>query len=460
METSDLHLINVSLPLFDSSALFEIHVANGRYTKIARQDGWIDPPNSSFQDLVDLQAEPLSRFYQWDAKGKIMLPGLVDSHMHLDKAFSLPKVPNESGTLVEAVRNYRAMSPSFTLEEIKARMYRAALQALSYGTTHIRTHVDFNVAAGQDTALRNVQAAIEVKESLAPYLTIEVFPMCPYEWTRREVELVEEAIQMGVDGLGGAPHLSSTPEEDIDHIFHLAAKHDLPIDLHTDESDDPQVRTVAYIAKKTEETDYQGRVVVDHLCSLSAMDDVVAGQLIEGMVEARLGAVTLPGANMYLQGRSDRGLVRRGVTRVRELLAAGIPVATASDNIHDPFHPFGRGDLLVIALLTAYATHMGSLSEQLTLLKMITDVPASLIGSEEYGIACGRPANFVILDVCRPEDVLVKLPEGRWVYGAGRWISVSQKRLSWGISSLANRWNTLQSQQSAFNEGGSSVCLT
>ncbi|MDI3257010.1 MAG: amidohydrolase family protein [Kyrpidia sp.] len=444
METTDLHLINVSLPLMDASGLYEVHVTDGHYTKIARQDGRIDHPGPSFGDLEQMESCRHGRLHQWDVKGKIMLPGLVDCHMHLDKAFSLPKVPNRSGTLGEAVRNYRDVSPSFTYEEVKTRILRAALQALSYGTTAIRTHVDFNVTAGRDPAFRSVRAALEVKECLAHDLTIQVFPMCPYGLTAKEVELLEEAIGMGVDGLGGAPHLSPTPEADIDQIFRLAVHHDLPIDLHTDESDDPAVRTLAYIAEKTQETGYHGRVVVDHLCSLSAMDDVSAGQLIERMVEARLGAVTLPGANMYLQGRGDRGIVRRGVTRIRELLAAGVPVAAASDNIHDPFHPFGRGDLLLVALLTAYAAHMGSPSEQLTLLKMITEVPASLIGRKEYGIARGLPADFVILDACRPEEILVKLPEGRWVYRAGQWICVSQARLSWRISRLSDCWDGFQ----------------
>ncbi|UUZ92233.1 amidohydrolase family protein [Paenibacillus sp. P25] len=370
-----------------------------------------------------------------------MLPGLVDAHMHLDKAFSLPRVGNVSGTLEEAVRNYSGAAHLFTKEEIKSRIERSALQAVAYGTTAIRTHLDFHVKAGRDVALRTIEAALEVKETLAPYLTLQLFPMCPYNLPSEQgLEVAEEALRMGVDGLGGAPHLSPTPKEDIQAVFRLADRYDCPVDLHTDESDDPGVRTLSYIAEATRAYGYAGRVTVGHLCSLAAMPDADAAALIGEMAEAGLKAVTLPGANMYLQGRHDGFPARRGVTRIKEILAAGVPLATASDNIHDPFHPFGRGDLIQIGLVTAYAAHMGVPADLRTPLRMMTEHPAKLLGLERYGIEVGAPADALLVDAATPEELFTLVPERRWVCRAGSWLRTAPPRGTWQDGRLAALW--------------------
>ncbi|OXM88235.1 amidohydrolase [Paenibacillus rigui] len=377
-----------------------------------------------------------------DLQGKLLLPGLVDAHMHLDKAFSLPQVGNVSGTLLEAIQNYKAMSPKFTQEEIKRRIIKSAMSALSYGTTTIRTHLDFNLKAGKEVAFRTMHAALEAKEMLSGVVDLQLFPMVPFTGiTPMELDAVEEAIRLGVDGVGGAPHLSETPFQDIDGIFGLALKYGLPLDLHTDESDDPQVHTVSYIAEQTIRHDYQGRVTVDHLCSLSALSQEKADQAIALMAKADLGAVTLPAVNLYLQGRGDRGLVRRGATRIRELLEAGIRLATASDNIQDPFHPFGRGDLLQIALITAYSAHMGSAADQQTLLRMITEIPASVLGLRNYGVGIGKPIDFVIVDAQSAERMFTEQPVGRWVYKSGKWLHGARQDSSWGSPELTALWD-------------------
>lgn len=236
---------------------------------------------------------------------------------------------------------------------------------------------------------------------------------------------IEKMLALGVDGIGGAPHISDMPYECVDEIFNYAKTYQLPIDLHTDESDDPTVDTVLYIAEKTMEYGFEGKVVVDHLCSLAAMDHDKAEAVIKKMKEAKLGAITLPAANLYLQGRDDRGVVRRGITRVRELLEAGVPIATASDNVCDPFHPFGRGDLLQIAQLTGYTAHMGGKSDLYTLLHMITDVPAKLVGLEPNTLSVGSEAEFVLIDATTIEELFAELPQTRAVYKAGEWLSMT-----------------------------------
>lgn len=191
------------------------------------------------------------------------------------------------------------------------------------------------------------------------------------------------------------------------------------------------------IAEHTIRYGYQGRVTADHLCSLSAMTENDAQHVIAKMKEAGLNAVTLPAVNLYLQGREDHGLVRRGTTRIRELLAEGIPLAAASDNIQDPFHPFGRGDLIQIAQITSYAAHMGSERDLVQLLRMITDIPAEITGRYEYGIEEGHDCNFVVTDASDVTQLLSGTKMSRWVYASGRWQSALHT-----AQSFASEWVT------------------
>ena len=328
--------------------------------------------------------------------------------------------------------NYGAAVSGFSKEEIKRRILKAALLALSFGTTTIRSHLDFHVKAGREVAFRTIEAALEAREQLKGMLDIQYFLMCPYHSPSAETEeWVAEALRLGIDGIGGAPHLSETPDEEIARLFRLAEQTGKPLDLHTDESDDPNKRTVLAIAETTKQYGFRNLVTVDHLCSLSAMDEAAAERAIEAMADAGLNAVTLPAVNMYLQGRGDRGLVRRGTTRIKQIIGAGIPLAVASDNIQDPFHPFGRGDLTQMASIAAYAAHMGGKAELRLLMRMITEIPAQIVGLAEYGIREGNVCDFVIMEARSVDEWLAMQPAGRWVYKYGRWQSVTVQSVSW-----------------------------
>lgn len=438
--TVKINIVNAALPLRDESRLYSLTAEDGKWTAISKQSGELAQPGAIALDDWD-GTEPADGRLTLDAKGSIALPGFADAHMHLDKSFSLPKVGNVSGTLEEAVQNYAAAAPGFGKEEIKARMMRAALQSIACGTSALRSHLDFHVKHGPEVALRTIEAALEVKAMLAPYADLQLFPMIPYyDLTEKALEIAAETVSMGVTGLGGAPHLSPTPEADIDRIMALADRLCCPVDLHADESDDPSIRTAAHIARRTKEYGWFGKVAVGHLCSLAAMPDADAEPIIRQLAEAGVGAVTLPGANLYLQGRRDRHPVRRGVTRVKELLAAGIPLAAASDNIHDPFHPFGRGDLLLIGLVTAYAAHMGSPADMRAVLRMITANPAAVMGLHGYGMEVGNDADFVILDAATPEELFAMVPERRWVWRRGRCLKAAARRAEWSVSRLRHYW--------------------
>ncbi|KOO50394.1 amidohydrolase [Priestia koreensis] len=438
-----LHFINVHLPLEDRSSLYEVIIQEGKYESIKKQDDYREEDT-----FIPLKGEHVGKTRKIDCEGRVMLPGLVDMHMHLDKAYSFSSVPNESGTLEEAIHNYDKLTPTFTSEILRQRMIKASLEALSYGTTTIRTHIDFSFTLPEEVAFRGLETALEVKEELKEFMDIEVAPMFSGIDVNDEshFERMRKAIELGIDAIGGAPHLAKEPEKEIELLFLMAKTYDKPLDLHTDESDDPDRDTVISIAEQTVKSDMKGRVVVDHLCSLAAMTEDKAHRVIELMKEADLGVVTLPAVNMYLQGRGDEGIVRRGTTRIRELKAEGIRVATASDNIHDPFHPFGKADLIQIGLMTAYVAHMGTRGEQHDLLKMMTHVPASILGLRQYGIKEGHPANFVIFNAQSVEGVFTDIPSTRYVFNRHRWVSVTETSKRLATHSMTELWRANQFQ--------------
>ncbi|MBB3111627.1 cytosine deaminase [Paenibacillus phyllosphaerae] len=426
MMIDGIEAINVRLPLLDDKGFYTVTIRDGKFTAVERQENFIVSP--VHKPIGQLGFEELKTAAWLDMEGKAMLPGFVDAHMHLDKAYSLPWVRNRTGTLLEAIVNYRSVAPSFTKEVIRERIVKASLRAASYGSAVLRSHLDVPVHLGRDIAMRTIEAALEAREIVNGALDIQYFPIFYFdqakerEWT----DFAAEALRIGIDGVGGAPHLSPDPQASLAWAFKLATAFDKPVDLHTDESDDPSVKTIEVYCEHAERFGYAGRATAGHLCSLSAMEQDEAERLIARMAECGIAAVTLPAVNLYLQGRGDRGNVRRGVTRVRELLEAGVLVAAASDNIQDPFHPFGRGDMLQNGLMTAYAAHMAREEDIGTVLRMLTSIPAAITGVADYGIAPGNPARFVVLDAVSAEELLQELPAGRWVYNKAKWTFASR----------------------------------
>jgi cytosine deaminase len=287
---------------------------------------------------------------------------------------------------------------------------------LSAGVTAIRSHVDVT----ERINLIGVDALLDVREGMRGLVDIQLVTLATsLSNNPRGRALLQEALRMGVDVVGGAPALDDDPRQHIDFVFALASQFGRPIDLHMDESDDPKDFWLSYLAEKTIAEDYQGRVMAGHCCALAAVDQETAARTIERVREARISVVTLPSANLYLQGRSDTGKVRRGITRIRELLEAGVPVCCGSDNIQDPFNPFGRGDLLLVANLLAHAAHLGSPTEQAAVLEAITIAPAAALRLPGYGLALDCAADLVVLDTLDPLTVLATVPARRYVIKGG-----------------------------------------
>ncbi|MGM0881565.1 MAG: amidohydrolase family protein [Bacillota bacterium] len=428
---ADLEAVNARLPLAQGGGLFKLIIKDGKWSSVEAQEETV--VSDRHVPISKLNFEELRTVPEIDLQGRVLLPGFVDVHMHLDKAYSIEHVRNRSGTLLEAIENYRSIAPTFSKESVRERIVKAALRAASFGSLTLRSHLDVPFHLSREVALRTVEAALEARETVKDLVDIQYFPMYFYDPAQQRglTEFAEETLRMGIDGVGGAPHLAPDPEAGIRWAFQLAAAFDRPIDLHIDESDDPEVKTIDAYCDQVQIHGYAGRATAGHLCSLSAMAQKKADRLIAKMVEAGIGAVTLPAVNLYLQGRGDQGNVRRGLTRVKELAKAGVSVAAASDNIQDPFHPFGRGDMLQIGLMTAYAAHLAREEDIVTVLRMLTHLPATIAGIPEYGVSAGNPAGFVVLDAVSGEELFQELPATRWVYNKTRWIYASELKRQW-----------------------------
>lgn len=424
-------LLNLKIPIYSDHLFYDLTVRDGKVMRMVPHEE-MRKEGQPFSFTIQNQNEDTNRI--WDAEGRILLPSFTDIHMHIDKSHSLPYAPNVSGTLIEAINSYTFASEGFSEENIKARMRKTILSAIASGTTTIRTHIDFSTRVNEKTTFRGIRMALEVKKEFAPIIDIQVYPLFPfYPYSDNDRKKFEKLLSMDIDGIGGAPHLCTAPTECVEELFYYAVENNLPLDLHTDESDDPAVDTVLTIADNTMKYKYEGKVVVDHLCSLSVMDQDKANYVLKRMQEAKLSVVTLPAANLYLQGREDSGIVRRGITRVHEMLERNIPLATASDNICDPFHPFGRGDLLQIAQITGYAAHMGGKEDLKQLLKMITEIPAALAGKKKNGINIGDEASFVLINATSIENLFAELPQTRAVFSANRWLSMTNTQVQYNL---------------------------
>jgi cytosine deaminase len=354
-----------------------------------------------------------------DAAGCVVLPGLIESHIHLDKALLERRRPNRSGTLREALEGTAELKRAFTYDDIYARATQVLRWALSRGVTHLRCHTEIDPIVG----LLGFRALCDVRKAFQGRVDLQIvaFPQEGIFRAPGTERLLRTALESGADLLGGVPYNDRDPGEHIERLFGLAREYDVDLDLHVDFSDNPADRTIATIADLAIAHRYEGRVAVGHLTSLGAMAPQEAGVLIERIRAAGIHVITLPATDLYLNGRGGEGPVPRGLTPVRRLLDAGVNVCLSSNNVRNAFTPLGRADPLEIALLLAYAGHMGTPSDRLRLLAMVTVNPARALGlAERYGLQVGRDADLVVLRSTRLDEVVADQPERLWVIKRGR----------------------------------------
>ena len=342
-----------------------------------------------------------------DAAGWLLSPPFVDAHFHLDSALShgLPRV-NTSGTLREGIRLWGELKPLLTEEAVAERALQYCDWAVARGLLAIRSHVDVC-----DDRLLAVRALLEVQRRVAPYLDLQLvaFPQDGALRSPGALANLERALDLGVEVVGGIPHFERTAAEGADSVkllCELAARRGLRVDMHCDESDDPMSRHIETLAFHTQRLGLQGRVTGSHLTSMHSMDDDYVGKLLPLVAEAGVHVVANPLVNITLQGRHDGYPKRRGMTRVPELLAAGVNVGFGHDCVLDPWYALGSADMLEVAAMGLHVAQMTSVQGQRQCFDAVTINSARILGLEGYGLAPGCRADFCLLQAHTPEEAI------------------------------------------------------
>lgn len=366
-----------------------------------------------------------------DARGRLTTPTFIDPHLHLDKALISEVVrPNLSGTLDEAIEIIWEKKRKYTVQDIVERASRVLRWGIGHGTTVFRTHVDVDTIGG----LVPVQALVEVKNRFSGCCQIQIvaFPQEGILQDPGAEKLLRQAMSEGADVVGGMPFNERTEADSQEHIeicFEIAREFGADIDMHVDETDDPAARTLELLAARTIREGYQGRVTAGHTCALAAYDDAHAAEVIALVKEAGINMITNPATNLMLQGRLDKEPRRRGITRVKELLSAGINVCYGQDCLKDTFYPtFGRADLLEVGLITAHAAQMSLPKEIETLFDMPTVNAARVLRLDDYGIQVGKTADLNIIDTPTVQEAFRTQADRRYVIRRGKVIAETRTR--------------------------------
>lgn len=358
----------------------------------------------------------------FDAAGGLITAALVDAHVHLDLAYSLELVPeNKSGTLLEAIGLWARAKAGLSAENVRARAVRAIRAEVGYGTGILRSHVDVGSSAGL-RLWEGVRAARDDTSDLCK-IQLVAFPQDGLSRDPAAVDNMRQALRAGGDLVGGIPHIERGPRDGLRHlelVFDLAAEFNANIDVHIDETDDPQSMYTEHLAALTVDRGWQGRVTASHVCALSSYTDVHAARVIRWLAEAGISVVTNPGVNLHLQGRFDRYPKRRGLTRVSELLDAGVNCAAGQDCIKDPFYPLGTGQLLDQAFLLVHADHMSSPARFHQAVEMVACQAGDVVGVGCHRVQPGALANLCIFPVADIFELVRLRPRPRLVLHDGR----------------------------------------
>jgi cytosine deaminase len=359
-----------------------------------------------------------------DARGQLVTPPFVDSHFHMDSTLSLgqPRL-NEGGTLLEGIQLWSELKPHLTVEAIKNRARDLCHWAIARGTLVIRSHVDVC-----DDRLLAVDALLEIRREMAPYIDLQLvaFPQDGYLRHRTAAANLARALDKGIEVVGGIPHFERTMSDgaaSVKALCEIAATRGLMVDMHCDESDDPMSRHIESLAAETLRLGLKGRVTGSHLTSMHSMDNYYVSKLMPLMREAGIHAVANPLINITLQGRHDSYPKRRGMMRVKELLAAGINVAFGHDCVMDPWYSLGSHDMLEVAHMGLHVGQMTGIAEMKNCFAAVTTNGAKALGLEGYGIAPGCHADLVLLQAGDPVEALRLRPARLAVIRRGKVIA-------------------------------------
>lgn len=359
-----------------------------------------------------------------DAQGQLASAPFVDSHFHMDSTLSLGQPSlNQSGTLLEGIALWGELKPTLTVEAIKQRALELCKWSIARGTLAIRSHVDIS-----DDRLLAVEALLEVREEMRDYIDLQLvaFPQDGFLRYPKSRENLLRALDKGVDVVGGIPHFERTMEDgatSVAALCEIAAQRGLKVDMHCDESDDPMSRHVETLAAQTIKHGLQGRVAGSHLTSMHSMDNYYVSKLLPLMREAQLHVVANPLINITLQGRSDTYPKRRGMTRVPEIMQAGINLSFGHDCVMDPWYSFGTHDMLDVSYMGLHVAQMTGIEQIKQCYQAVTENGAKVLQLEGYGLEVGCNADIVILEAKSTIEAVQLRPERLFVIRRGQVIA-------------------------------------
>jgi len=364
-----------------------------------------------------------------DAETCLVSPPFVDPHFHMDATLSygIPRI-NASGTLLEGISLWGELKPLLTHDAVKERALLYCDWAVSMGLLAIRTHVDTC-----DDRLLAVEALLDVKKTVAPYIDLQLvaFPQDGFYRDPTARKNTIRALDMGVDVVGGIPHFERTMDDgrrSVTELCEIAEKRGLLVDMHCDETDDPLSRHVEQLAYETQRLGLQGRVAGSHLTSMHSMDNYYVSKLLPMMAEARVSAIPNPLINIMLQGRHDTFPKRRGLTRVKEMLALGIEVGWGQDCVLDPWYSLGTADMLDVAFMGLHVAQMSHPAEMAKCFEMVTGANARIMHLDHLGLAVGKRASLVVLDAGNPLEALRLRAERIAVVSRGQVVAERHRR--------------------------------
>ena len=404
----DASLLLRGCQLVDTDQLVDIAIADGRIQAIS--------PNLPITAPTELNIE-----------GQLVSPPFVESHIHLDSVLTAGKPRwNQSGTLFEGIEIWRDRKADLTLQDVHARAIQALKQQARHGVLFVRSHADVS-----ESNLVALKGLLEVRAAVSDWMTLQVvaFPQNGLYGNDptaavSNAELMEEALRLGADVVGGIPHYELTREDgvrSVHRIFELAQQYDRLIDIHCDEIDDPHARFLEVVAACTIRSGLGSRVTASHTTAFGSYNDAYALKLMGNLRRAQLNFIANPLINITLQGRTDTYPKRRGVTRVKELWQNGLNVSLGHDCIQDPWYSLGTGNLLAVAEMAAHVCQMTGLAEIDACFDMVTRHGSRTLGVKaDYGIAEGKAANLVVLDARSRYEAILNRATVRYVISRGR----------------------------------------
>ncbi len=387
---------------------------------IVVQDGKISKVTESLDDVSGHEI--------FDVEGALVLPPFIEPHIHLDTTLTAGEPEwNKSGTLFEGIQRWSQRKETLTYEDVKTRSKTALKWQIAQGIQHVRTHVDVT-----DPNLTALKAMLEVKEEMAPYVDIQLvaFPQEGILSYPNGIELLEEALKMGADAVGGIPHFEFTREygvESLKKAFDLAEKYDRLVDIHCDEIDDEQSRFVEVVAKEAYERGIGARTTASHTTAMGSYNDAYTYKLFRLLKLSSINFVSNPLVNIHLQGRFDSYPKRRGLTRVKELQEAGLNICFGHDDIFDPWYPLGTGNMLQVLHMGIHAAQLMGYDQIVNSIDLITNNSAKTLQIEDsYGIEEGKPANLIVLSAENEYEAIRKQVTVRYSFRNGKIIAATK----------------------------------